>query len=180
MSASAVQVAKERYGLTLIPGQIEMMDLGRTFDNITMFHVLEHVPDPGHTIATCVEILSPNGRLFIAVPNEIEALKPRLKHALGRAGLPKYAGRRVVDIPRITLDGSLGEIHLSHFTVSSLRLLLERHGLEVLDAGLDPYSVAQGSHGLLDKVLRVIGERVLRATGRNVYDAIWIAARKPA
>jgi SAM-dependent methyltransferase len=180
VSESAVQIADERYGLTLMEGQVEEMDLGRTFDNVTMFHVLEHVPDPSHTIATCVDILAPDGRLFIAVPNEIESLKPWLKHALGKAGLPRYAGHGIVDIPRITLDGSLGEIHLSHFTVSSLRRLLERHGLEVLDAGLDPYSVAQGTRGLIDKSLRVIGEGVQRTTGRNVYDAIWMAARKPA
>jgi SAM-dependent methyltransferase len=180
VSESAVRIADERYGLTLMQGQVEEMELGRTFDNVTMFHVLEHVPDPNRTIDTCVDILAPDGRLFIAVPNEIEALKPWLKHRLGKAGLSRYAGQGIVDIPRITLDGSLGEIHLSHFTVSSLRRLLERHGLEVLDAGLDPYSVAQGPRGLIDKSLRVVGEAVHRTTGRNVYDAIWMVARKPA
>jgi SAM-dependent methyltransferase len=179
VSSSAVKAAESRYGLKIMEGQVEELDITRRFDNITMFHVLEHVPDPSCTVARCVELLEPSGVLFIAVPNELDALRQRVKLVLAKAGVQRYAETGKLLLPRIVLDGSRAEIHLSHFTVSSLRLLLERHGLVVIENGLDPYSIAQGKRGVMDKILRRTGEAVVRATGRNVYDAIWMAARKP-
>src|SRR4029450_2023894 len=47
----------------------EEYEPGRTFDNIVLGHVLEHVEDPV-TILTCVKgWLSGGGRVFAAVPN---------------------------------------------------------------------------------------------------------------
>lgn len=179
VSDSAVRLAKQRYGLDLLKGQVEVMDVEARFDNITIFHVLEHVPDPARTVARCVELLKPGGMLFVAVPNELDALRPRIKQTLGRAGIKRYAGRSVPDLPRIVLDGSIEEIHLSHFTVSTLRRLLERHGLVFVEAGLDPYSVAQGKSAWVDRGLRAASELIAQLTGRNVYDAIWMVARAP-
>lgn len=180
VSTSAIKVAQDRYGLDVLEGQVEDMDIRRRFDNVTMFHVLEHVPDPARTIARSVELMEPDGRLFIAVPNELDAARQRVKRVLARAGFRRYAQLGPMALRRIVLDGSMEEIHLSHFTVATLRRLLERHGLQVVAHGLDPYSVATGKRGAMDKVLRVVGEAVSRATGRNVYDAIWMVARKPA
>ncbi|PHS62284.1 MAG: methyltransferase [Flavobacterium sp.] len=42
---------------------------GKTFDVITMWHVLEHVPNLEETILTIEKLLKPNGTLIIAVPN---------------------------------------------------------------------------------------------------------------
>jgi 2-polyprenyl-3-methyl-5-hydroxy-6-metoxy-1,4-benzoquinol methylase len=42
---------------------------GKTFDVITMWHVLEHVPNLEETIKKIEALLSPNGVLIIAVPN---------------------------------------------------------------------------------------------------------------
>lgn len=39
------------------------------FDVITLWHVLEHIPDLKETIATLERLLKPNGYLIIAVPN---------------------------------------------------------------------------------------------------------------
>jgi SAM-dependent methyltransferase len=180
ISTSAVDIARARYGLEILQGQVEQMQIDRRFDNVTMFHVLEHVPDPSRTIARCVELLQPGGALVIAVPNDLEAARQRVKRRLAKAGVPRYARGGPMALPRISLDGTMTEIHLSHFTVSSLRRLLERHGLAVVDHGLDPYSVAQDMRGVMDTLLRYSGEIALRVTGRNLYDAIWMVARKPA
>lgn len=177
VSSSAVAAAEHRYGLAILEGQVEDLDVAERFDNITMFHVLEHVPDPARTVSRCVELLKPNGMLFIAVPNELDALRQRVKRVLATMGVQRYARSGRLALPRIVLDGSMDEIHLSHFTVASLSLLLERHGLTIESHGLDPYSVAQGKRALMDGVLRLTGDVVLRTTGRNVYDAIWIVAR---
>ena len=40
-----------------------------SFDVVSMFHVLEHVPDPDYAIAVAVRLLNPNGRLVVQVPN---------------------------------------------------------------------------------------------------------------
>jgi SAM-dependent methyltransferase len=178
VSRSAVEVAESRYGLKIIEGQIEDIDITKRFDNITMFHVLEHVPDPSSTIARCVELLAPEGVLFIAVPNELDAARQRVKVVLAQAGVQRYARTGKLLLPRIVLDGTRAEIHLSHFTASSLRVLLERHGLVVIENGVDPYSIAQGWRGVMDKILRFTGGVLVRVSGRNMYDAIWMAARK--
>ncbi|MBU0635272.1 MAG: class I SAM-dependent methyltransferase [Candidatus Omnitrophica bacterium] len=39
------------------------------FDAVTLWHVLEHIPDINSFLAQTGEILKPEGRLFIAVPN---------------------------------------------------------------------------------------------------------------
>jgi len=40
-----------------------------SFDVITMWHVLEHVPDVGHQVAELKRLLKPSGTIIIAVPN---------------------------------------------------------------------------------------------------------------
>ena len=40
-----------------------------SFDVITMWHVLEHVPDPVQQIKELKRLLKPNGTIIIAVPN---------------------------------------------------------------------------------------------------------------
>ena len=42
---------------------------GKTFDVITMWHVLEHVPNLEETVSTIEKLLKPDGILIIAVPN---------------------------------------------------------------------------------------------------------------
>lgn len=177
VSSSAVEAARLRYGLDVIHGQVETLEMDEQFDNITMFHVLEHVPDPSRTVSRCIELLKPSGLLFVAVPNELDSLRQRVKRHLARVGVRRYARRGKLALPRIALDGSMDEIHLSHFTVSSLRFLLERHGLTIVHHGLDPYSVAQGKRALMNSLLYPVGQAVLRSTGRNVYDTIWMVAR---
>ena len=41
-----------------------------SFDLVTMFHVMDHLPDPLETLKACVATLKPNGILLIAVHNE--------------------------------------------------------------------------------------------------------------
>ncbi|MFK5983261.1 MAG: class I SAM-dependent methyltransferase [Flavobacteriaceae bacterium] len=62
----AKKLAEEK-GINL---QESINDLnGKTFDVITMWHVLEHVPNLEETISTIEKLLNPGGTLIIAVPN---------------------------------------------------------------------------------------------------------------
>ena len=47
----------------------ERYEPGRSFDNIVLGHVLEHVDDPVPILALVKTWLSPHGRVFAAVPN---------------------------------------------------------------------------------------------------------------
>ena len=42
---------------------------GRTFNAITMHHVIEHVPAPEATVASLAALLAPGGRLVVVTPN---------------------------------------------------------------------------------------------------------------
>jgi SAM-dependent methyltransferase len=79
----------------------------RSFDAITMSHVLEHLPDLGSDLRRCRDLLRSDGRLWIATPN------------LDSPGHRRY-GRDWVG-----LDGPR---HLVLFTPSSLRSLLQSSG----------------------------------------------------
>lgn len=47
---------------------------GETFDIITMFHVLEHIPDPVMTLKRLSDRLSDGGQLIVEVPSADDAL----------------------------------------------------------------------------------------------------------
>ncbi len=130
VSESAMRLAKEKYGLDLRKGQAEDIDFGgRRFDIITLFHVLEHVPDPSRLIEKCYSLLGQKGILIIAIPNEIHSFVTRpIKRLFSTLKIGKFAEYGIFGLPKIELDGTLGEIHLSHFTASSLEKWLNKKG----------------------------------------------------
>ena len=77
-----------------------------SFDVITLWHVLEHVPLLNERIDQLQRLLSPGGILFIAVPNPASADA-------------KYYGSfwAAYDVPR----------HLYHFTQDTITLLFSKH-----------------------------------------------------
>jgi SAM-dependent methyltransferase len=77
---------------------------------ITMFHVLEHLPDPLSTLKNIHLLLGSAGQLFLQVPN-LDSWQSRL-----------FATRWYgLDVPR----------HVVNFTARGLRVLLERAGFRV-------------------------------------------------
>lgn len=58
-------------GFDVKMGQITDVELAReNFDVVTIWHVLEHVPEPRAVLRKVHSLLRPNGILAIAVPNE--------------------------------------------------------------------------------------------------------------
>jgi 2-polyprenyl-3-methyl-5-hydroxy-6-metoxy-1,4-benzoquinol methylase len=111
ISETAVRLARERYGLDVRQGDIGS-DLwaGIRFDFVTMFHVLEHLPDPVKGIEYAVSLLKQDGSLIVQVPN-IMSLQAR------------FFGRRWygLDVPR----------HLVNFSPRALSMILSRAGLGI-------------------------------------------------
>lgn len=50
-------------------GTLEDVNLSRKFDNIFLIHTLEHLDNPVDALLKIKTLLTPNGRLFLAVPN---------------------------------------------------------------------------------------------------------------
>jgi SAM-dependent methyltransferase len=178
VSASAVAVAKRKYGLALLAGEVSDLDLPpESFDNITLFHVLEHVPDAGMLVARCGTMLKPQGVLVIAVPNDILAWTSKIKKLGKRLGLGPF--QKFSPTLGISRAGASREIHLSHFTPAVLRQLLENSGLQIVEESLDPYYVSGGVRLILDSAYYAL-HQLLHATLKiNWYDTIWMVARKP-
>lgn len=78
-----------------------------SFDQVVIWHVLEHLRDPRATIEECHRILAPGGRLVVAVPN--------FGSWQARFGGPGWFH---LDAPR----------HLHHFPIAALRSLVESCG----------------------------------------------------
>lgn len=81
------------------------------FDVITMWHVLEHVPDVQSYIAQLKSLLTPNGTLVIAVPN----FKSYDAHYYGKFWA-------AYDTPR----------HLWHFSKNAIKHLFKNEQMEVV------------------------------------------------
>jgi len=179
VSETALKIAKEKYDLDLWQGQIEDCDLPKqSFDTITLFHVLEHVPDPKKTIARCRELLKIGGVLLVCVPNDVLAWTSKIKIAGKKLGLrPFEKFSPALGIPRVF---SSNEIHLSHFTPIVLRRLLEREKLQYIEQSLDPYYAFTGAKQILHSGYCAFHRCFFGLTRANRYDTIWMVARKVA
>ncbi len=179
ISSTAVAIAKKNYGLDLVAGRIESIDFGgKKYDNITLFHVLEHMHEPGVSLKRCWELLNPGGMIFIAVPNELDSLRRHVRKLLHSLGLKQIRYEGVLGISKIRLDGSLSEIHLSHFTGKSLANALDKYGFDVVEQGMDPYYVSKGWQEVIDSTYFNICSFFKKITGMNVYNTLWIVGRK--
>ncbi len=105
-SPIAKEIAEAKLGHTL---SSQVSEITGTYDLITLWHVLEHLPNLRADLEKISQHLNPNGVLMIAVPN------PDSKDA-------KIYGFdwAAWDLPR----------HLYHFTKKSLNLLLKSVGFQ--------------------------------------------------
>jgi 2-polyprenyl-3-methyl-5-hydroxy-6-metoxy-1,4-benzoquinol methylase len=158
VSATAVKIAKERYGIDLRHGEALDMDWPEPFDNITLFHVLEHVHRPVDMLRKCHALLVPGGVLTIAVPNDQQSLRARL-------GREKLA----------PINLSEHEVHLSHFTQRTLTQLLGRTGFEVRQVSLDPYWPIRSRK---QQVKFAMSRAIYGLTALNLYETIWVSAAR--
>jgi ubiquinone/menaquinone biosynthesis C-methylase UbiE len=178
VSGSAIQIAQQKYGIVLHAGQVEDLELTpESFDNITLFHVLEHVPDPAKLMRRCHTLLRGNGVLFVAVPNDVLAWTSKAKRLGKKLGIGAFA--KFSPVLGISRAGASREIHLSHFTQPVLRQLLENAGMTVSDESMDPFYASAGLRLAFDAVYYT-AHKFLRAVLKvNRYDTIWMVARKP-
>lgn len=83
-SQSSATVAARRTGLDIETGGIHDCRLAEgSVDIVTMFDVIEHVPDPARDLARAYELLRPGGWLVLSTPN-IDGLFPRASLPLAK------------------------------------------------------------------------------------------------
>lgn len=145
LSRTSSRHAREVLGLPVHLGPLESLDLpSGAYDAVTLWHVLEHVPDPAALLGEVRRLLRPGGVLLVGAPNfgspEARATGPGWFH---------------LDVPR----------HLAHFTPDTLRAALEGAGLAVVDASwmapeYDAFSFVQSAENRLGLRLNLLYGRL--------------------
>lgn len=108
--AAARRVAKDAHQVNLLEIEALFEFPAASFDAITLWHVLEHVHELDAYMQQIRNILKPNGRIFIAVPNYTSFDAAQYKEHWA-----------AYDVPR----------HLYHFSPPSMQALLEKHQLRL-------------------------------------------------
>jgi 2-polyprenyl-3-methyl-5-hydroxy-6-metoxy-1,4-benzoquinol methylase len=134
VSEAAVRGVDPRAAIRIAPDLVMAGYDEASFDQIVIWHVLEHLIDPRATLVECHRILRPGGRLVVAVPN--------FSSWQARFG---GAGWFHLDAPR----------HLYHFPVAAVRRLIERCGFACgrthhFSLRQNPFGWLQSLQNLLD------------------------------
>lgn len=113
IDSRSASFAQERLGLDVFIGDLREAGLpSDSFDIITMWDVIEHLPDPSATLVEIERLLRPGGQLIVSTPN-LRSWDARL---FGRYWIG-------LDFPR----------HLYVFSPETLSSLLRHAGLEVME-----------------------------------------------
>jgi SAM-dependent methyltransferase len=110
----AAETARRQFDLEIVAGDFLTTFIDGLFDVVTMWHTLEHLPDPAGAIDRAARVLKPGGRLIVSVPNSASL-------QAGWGGGDWFH----LDLPR----------HVYHFNERSLTALLERHGFTIWRTG---------------------------------------------
>ncbi len=109
-SPRGVQAAREVYDVELLAAELGRAEPG-TADVVTLWHVLEHLDEPGAALDRVAAWLRPGGTLLVGVPN--------LASAQARLARERWFH---LDLDR----------HRTHFTPRGLEALLRAHGFDVV------------------------------------------------
>ena len=109
-SSEARDFAKNEFMLNNLPSELLFTLKDKSFDAITLWHVLEHIHQLNENMATFNHLLKNDGKLIIAVPNN-DSSDAKHYHKFWAA----------YDVPR----------HIWHFAPKQMKLLGEKHGFKL-------------------------------------------------
>lgn len=146
LNAETASHARYAMGITMKTGRLSEIGFdAESFDAITLWHSLEHMPDAVEVVRVAAGLLKPGGLLLVSVPN-FSSLQ----------SLMSGPGWFHLDVP----------FHLYHFSASSIKRLLKNAGLDVmreehLSLEFNPFGFIQSAlnmaglrHNLLYDILR--------------------------
>jgi 2-polyprenyl-3-methyl-5-hydroxy-6-metoxy-1,4-benzoquinol methylase len=115
VSSYAVEYARGRFGYDVRHGSLTDLDYAAgAYDLVTMWDVIEHVPDPLAYVRKAASLLRSGGVFALATP-DVDSLPAKL------AG-PRWVGYK------------LSEEHVYYFSTKMLTRMLEEAGFEVVNA----------------------------------------------
>ena len=161
LSPYASRHAKNILGMPIFCGELTDSPYhNKSFDVITMWHVLEHVMDPASYLRKAYNLLKPGGLLVVAVPN--------VNDHIMRIAYRIVKGRKMMMFSK-----DEREIHLFHFSIRTLKALLEETGYHCLRLGPD-----FGEINYLKKTVNMISAILSQLTGTHMFNAIEAFARR--
>ncbi|MBZ0291342.1 MAG: class I SAM-dependent methyltransferase [Anaerolineae bacterium] len=170
VSSFAVEYARDHFGVDAQNGSLTELDYEPgAYDMVTMWDVIEHVPDPKAYIERAAQLLRPGGIVALATP-DVDSLPARL------------TGKRWVGY-------KLSEEHIYYFSIKTLSQMLEAAGFEVVDVRhvgkyvtLRLFLDRLGMYAPWLAKLLELGERAFKlsewALYINPFDIVAITARK--
>lgn len=145
MSEVAVKFAREKNGLSnVFSGRVEDSQLSlASFDIITLWDVIEHIPKPQPLLHYLHSLLKPGGILFLQTPNfPIQLYKAKIKVLL--KGMKE--GVHYLE----------AKDHINDYTQTSLNFLAEQCNFQKPEYYLlPPILSVSGTHSLLGKISKL-------------------------
>ncbi len=170
VSSFAVRYAAEHFGVDVQPGSLTDLNYpANSYDLISMWDVIEHVPDPKAYIRRAAKLLKQDGLLVMATP-DVGSIPARV------------TGKRWVGY-------KLSEEHVYYFSARTLGKMLAEEGFDVIDVRhVGKYVTVRlfldrlGMYlPLTSQVLQVV-ERAFKVSAWSAYvnpfDIIAVTARK--
>jgi len=137
------------YNLDLRSGYFTAdMFSAQEFDLVTLWDVIEHIPDPNQVLADVAEVMKNNGLMIINVPNS-----------------NSYAARLLGKKWPYLLA-----VHIHYFTTESIEQILEKHGFVVIET--HPYFQTLGLGYLTHRFVRILGFDISRNNWFSWLDKI--------
>ena len=170
ISSAAVRYARERLNLAnVVCRRLQEADFSpQFFDIVTLWDVIDHIPHPDPLLQRCHALLRTDGMCFIRTPNIfVQLLRARLTKRLR----PGVAYLQVRD-------------HAHHYSMSSIRQLLERNGFSRVEfVHLHPIHNPSSMDSPFRRGIRTAlfeGVRAVAAVsnGRLNFDNLFVVARK--
>lgn len=155
------KVTQEKMNIKTFHGDLANFPVpAEPFDVITMWHTLEHMPDPVANLKMAHALLKDDGLLVIAVPNFNNAIMKTLYPLVRRKPLRLFSLKNK-------------ELHLSHFSKETLAAILKKTGFEIIHDGPDLSQILPGK-----KIIDIITRIVFAMTRKNVGEAMRVYAVK--
>ncbi|NIM90466.1 MAG: methyltransferase domain-containing protein [Candidatus Aminicenantes bacterium] len=161
ISEYASRYVKENLRIDVLRGDIEELDFPpESFDVLTMWHTLEHLPNPKAALKEINRILKREGLLVIATPN-LNNFITRVLYFLAKGKKLKLFSDRAK------------ELHLYHFSIHTLASMLKETGFRIIKIDMDLAQLA-----FPKKILDYLTFIVHAITRKNFGEAIKIYAVK--
>jgi 2-polyprenyl-3-methyl-5-hydroxy-6-metoxy-1,4-benzoquinol methylase len=161
VSGYVCNLTKEKMQIPTFHGELANSGMpAKYFDVITMWHTLEHMPDPVANLQKSHELLKDDGLLVVAVPNINNLIMKTLYPLVRRKSFRLFSLKHK-------------ELHLSHFSNKTLAAILNKTGFEIIHEGPDLSQVLPGK-----KIIDIVTRIVFALTRKNAGEAIRVYAVK--